>query len=216
MKLNKLTAVGATLAIAVGSVIGISAAASAVEVPIDEIGQEVAGGGYLADQWFVGDPAGPALTQTEDGLTIPGRNQFLYGLLETGVTGAEFEALIEDAAFDGTGPLTFQVPVYMSGTTGFTTLQPTTTGTPVKTTTWMSSQKVAGLEKFTPYTFDQIVAAIEGAGDNATVLAFGVFVGPGATAELQSVTWGEDFWTFATPTEAVAPTPIEDSATFTG
>ena len=113
MKFTKLSAAGATIALAVGSVVGIGIAAHAIDVPIDEIGQEVPGGGYPEDQWFVGDPAGPALTQDETGLTIPGRNQLLYGWLEAGVTAEEFEAYIEGASFDGTGPLTFQVPVFL-------------------------------------------------------------------------------------------------------
>src|SRR6187402_504186 len=109
MKSTKVSAVGA-IALAAASVLGLGVAAYAVDVPIDDIGVE--GDSYPADQWFFGEPVGPAATQDETGLTIEGQNQLLYGWLEGGVTAEEFEAYIEGAAVDATGTYTFQVPVF--------------------------------------------------------------------------------------------------------
>ena len=95
MKFNKLTAVGASLALAVGSVFGVSLAASAADVPLSSIGAE--GASYPANQWFVGNPAGPALTEDTAGLHIDGRNQLLYGESMAPMTGATFTDFVDVA-----------------------------------------------------------------------------------------------------------------------
>jgi hypothetical protein len=203
-------------------------------VPVDEIGQEVPGEDYPFGEWFVGDPAGPALIQGTDGLTIPGQNQLLFGVLADSVTAEEFEEFIDVVEFDGTGPLTFQVPVFLGpGESNFTTLRPTTTGTPSTATTWTVSRTAGPLTKNASYTFDEILAAF--VGTDASVLAFGVFVDPGETAVLRSVTVDDQVWSFATPAAPVTPptapvapaaqapaaqapvaTPVRAAATFTG
>ena len=237
MKTNKLVTAGASLALAIGSVVGIGAAAFGVEVPIDEIGQEVPGEGYPAGQWFVGDPAGPELTQDETGLTVPGRNQLLYGQSITGVTTDAFTALIEGASVDATGTYTFQVPVFFDpedvdgdGDLLFTTLRPAVPGSPETTTEWTSSRAIPalGVAANTPVAFSVIADVFDFALDaeparSPEILAFGVFVNTGDSAVLTSVTWDGETWTFATPTavvvpptEAVVPTPIQNPATFTG
>lgn len=217
MKFTKLAAAGATFALAVGSVVGIGVAASAIEVPIDQIGVE--GDTYPAATWFLGDPQGPALTQDTTGLTIPGQNQLLYGQSTTDVSGADFEAFIDGAAFASTGsPATFQVPVFFNGeaNTAFTTLRPAETGSPTTDMLWISSQTVAGLTANEAVPFADIMAAFDGVeGDAAEILAFGIFVDEGSTTVLQSVTWNGETWTFATA-EAVVPTPVQDPARFTG
>ncbi len=235
MNINKLAAVGASVALAVGSVVGIGAAAFGVEVPIDEIGQEVPGEGYPAGQWFVGDPAGPELTQDETGLTIPGRNQLLYGQSTTGVDTAAFTALIGGASVEATGTYTFQVPVFFDpedadgdGDLLFTTLRPAVPGSPQTTTDWTSSRAIPalGVAANTPVAFSVIADVFDFAIDaeaSPEILAFGVFVNTGDSAVLSSVTWDGEEWTFATPTEPVEPpteaeipTPIQNPATFTG
>ncbi len=216
MKINKLAAVGATFALAVGSVFGASIAANAIEVPVGSIGVE--GDSYPTGTWFLGDPVGPELTQDATGLTIPGQNQLLYGQSTAGITGAAFADFVEGASFDGDGDLTFQIPVYFDGenATDFTTLRPAVTGSPSTGTDWVSSRSVAGLTANTPVPFSEIVAAF-GEGDGAEILAFGVFVNPDQTALLRSVTSGGVTWTFATPTVApVVPVPVQGPATFTG
>ncbi|WP_028047481.1 hypothetical protein [Cellulomonas sp. URHE0023] len=210
MKTNKLTAVGATLALVVVSVLGLSTAADAAYVPVTDIVTETTP--YPVEQWFLGNPVGPALTQDATGLTIPGQNQLLYGRAIPGATGAEFQAFIEGVSFVGTGPLTFQVTVYLGpGTAGFTTLRPSTTGSPTAATTWISSQAVGGLPADTPVPFAQIVAAF--VADNATVLGSGVFVNPGDTAVLSSFTSGAETWTFATPAAPVTPPVVAPPVT---
>jgi hypothetical protein len=218
MKFNKLAAAGATFALVVGSVVGIGAAASAIDVPIDQIGVE--GASYPAATWFLGNPVGPALSQDTTGLTIPGQNQLLYGQSTTVATGAAFTDLIDGAAFAATGTATFQVPVFFDGTanTAFTTLRPAVPGTPTTSTEWISSRTIAslGLTAGVAVPFATIAAAFDTAAD-AEVLAFGVFVNAGDTAVLQSVTWNGETWTFAAPTpDAEVPTPVQDPARFTG
>ena len=90
MKSTKVSAVGA-IALAAASVLGLGVAAYAVDVPIDDIGVE--GDSYPADQWFFGEPVGPAATQDETGLTIEGQNQLLYGWLEGGVTAETVQTM---------------------------------------------------------------------------------------------------------------------------
>ncbi|MDY0909687.1 hypothetical protein [Microbacterium sp. CFBP9034] len=245
MKLNKFTAVGATLALAVGSVVGIGAAAYAIDVPIDEI--TVEGDTYPAGQWFLGSPVGPELSQDETGLTIPGRNQLLYGWSFTGAEGAgtttaEFTALIEGASFEATGDATFQVPVFFDpedtvinegDALVFTTLRPATTGSPLTSTDWISSRALPafGIAANTPVPFADIAALFDEAielGAAPEILAFGILVDEGATVLLNSVTFAGETWTFATPVDPVdppvepvdppaeVPTPIQDPATFTG
>jgi hypothetical protein len=206
MKTNKLAAVGATLALVVGSIVGLSTAAGAAYVPVTDIVTETSP--YPVERWFLGNPVGPALTQDATGLTIPGQNQLLYGRAISGVTAAEFQAFIEGVSFVGTGPLTFQVTVYLGpGSTNFTTFRPTTTGTPLTTTTWTSSQPIGATPANTPVTFDQILTAF--INENATVLGSGVFVNPGQTAVLSSFTSGAEVWTFATPvTPPVVVPPV--------
>jgi hypothetical protein len=233
MKINKLTAIGATLALAAGSIVGLGLAASAVDVPIGSIVNETSP--YPVEQWFIGNPAGPALSQDTTGLTIPGRNQLLYGRSTTVPTGADFTALISGASFVATGTATFQVPVFFDGTanTEFTTLRPAVPGSPTTTSNWISSQDVpsVGLTANTPVPFTTIAAAFDTAAD-AEVLAFGVVVDPGTSAVLTSVTWAGTTWTFATPAAPVPPTappvappaapvappatPVTGAATFTG
>lgn len=215
MKFTKLAAVGATLALAVGSVLGASLAASAIEVPVGDIGVE--GGSYPAGEWFLGLPVGATpLTQDATGMTITGQNQLLYGQSTEGVDGAAFEALIDGAAFTGTGTMTFQVPVFFNGeaNSDFTTLRPAVPGSPSTSTDWISSRSVAGLTANTPVPFSDILDAFGDSG--IEVLGFGVFVDPGQTAVLASLTWDGVTWTFATPVPAVVPTPIQKPATFTG
>ena len=225
MKLNKLAAAGATLALAVGSIVGISTAATAAEVPQSDIVTETHP--YPVEKWFVGEPpkgepAGPAMTQTATGLTIPSRNQLLYGQSVKNVTGAAFEAFVKGVKVDGSGPLIFQVPLFLNGATGaeFTTFMQVAAGTPSTEEQWTSSQAVGGLKAFDPVPFSKIVEVINAAGGDTEILAFGVGVfGPANqfTAELRSVTSGAQNWTFATPVvTAEVPTPIEDSASFTG
>ena len=222
MKFNKLTAVGASLALAVGSVFGVSLAASAADVPLSSIGAE--GASYPANQWFVGNPAGPALTEDTAGLHIDGRNQLLYGESMAPMTGATFTDFVDGASFTGTGTMTFQIPVFFDGDADgdFTTLRPAQPGNPTSSGDWISSRAVAGLSANTPVPFAAVAAAFDAA-TNPEVLAFGVFVNPGDSAVLQSVTAGGETWTFGVPVPAanpgggaVAPTPIQKSATFTG
>jgi hypothetical protein len=234
MKINKLTAVGATLTLAVGSVLGLGTAATAVEVPVGSIVAET--NPYPVEQWFLGNPQ-PTTAPTQDasGLTLTGRTQLLYGRVTPVASGAAFTTLISGASFVATGTATFQVPVFFDGTanTEFTTLRPAVPGSPTTTSEWISSQAVAGLPAGTPLPFATIAAAFDAAGD-AEVLAFGVIVDPGTTAVLSSVTWAGTTWTFATPAAPVTPpvapvapvappaapaapaTPVTGAATFTG
>lgn len=220
MKFKKLTAIGAGVALALGSVFGVSLAASAVDGPLTSIGAE--GSSYPANQWFVGDPAGPALTEDVDGLHIDGRNQLLYGQSSLPTNGAAFTAFVNGASFVGTGMMTFQIPVYFDGTAkgDFTTLRPVQAGSPSASGDWISSRAVVGLPANTPVPFSDVVAAFDLA-PNAEILAFGVFVNPGDSAVLRSVTVGGSTWTFGVPvtapdTGAGVPTPIKKAATFTG
>jgi len=225
MKLNKFAAAGATLALAVGSVLGLGAAANAIDVPIDQIGVE--GESYPAGTWFLGNPVGDPLSQDATGLTIPGQNQLLYGQTTSVASAEAFTTLIGGASFEASGTATFQVPVYFSPDASdegnakqFTTLRPETPGTPLTTTNWISSYNLPqlGLTKNTPVPFATIAAAFDDADAvDPEILAFGVFVNPGDEAVLESVTWSGATWTFATPVvTAEVPTPIEDSASFTG
>ncbi|KQT02383.1 hypothetical protein [Cellulomonas sp. Leaf395] len=233
MKINKLTAVGATLALATASVLGLGAAANAIDVPIGSIGVE--GATYPAGTWFLGNPVGPALAQDTTGLTITGQNQLLYGQTTVVETGAEFTSLIGGASVaPATGNYAFQVPVFFdgAGNAEFTTLRPAVPGTPLTTTDWISSQNVPslGLVANAAVPFATIAAAFQAAGD-AEVLAFGLFVPAGQTVVLSTVTWGGTTWNFATPTAPVVPvappvapvtpaapvaTPVPGAATFTG
>ena len=216
MKFKKLTAVGAGIALAIGSVFGVSLAASAADVSVSDI--TVEGTSYPAGAWFQGNPVTPgALTQDTAGLHITGQTQLLYGESMTGLTGTTFTQFVAGASFAGTGTMTFQIPVFFDGPgkLDFTTLRPVATGSPTTTGDWISSRAVAGLPAQTPVPFATIAAAFDTA-VAPELLAFGVFVNPGDSAVLQTLTAGGNSWNFATPTPAVAPTPIKKAATFTG
>ena len=241
MKINKFTAIGATVALAISAVVGMSAAASAADdiyVPLDEIRQAQDGLPYPQNQWFVGDPAGPALTQDETGLTIEARNQLQYGETIPNVTSGELTTFVDSAEFDADGDLFFQIALYANG--NFTTIMPEFAGQPSTTGNWIVSRAIGDIAEGVPVSFATILELIgttdAGVGTDAgtvQIVSFGVFsYGEGNSALLRSVTWGDrsgesaQTWIFYTPeevvppvvppVEAVVPTPIQDPATFTG
>ena len=231
MKMNRFAAVGATVALTVGSIVGIGAAAFGVEVPIDDIGQESAGHRTRSSSGSSATPPVPALTQDDTGLTIPGRNQLLYGRsIETSPV-TEFSVSSTARRSMATGPLTFQVAGFLDGDRRRTSSPPF-----ARTTRFAVDERRVDLQlgpsrraplENAPVPFSTIVAAFEPPADSTRSSPSVCSPEPATTACFSSVTWDGTTWTFATPEvvvtpptpvtpPAVVPAPIKDPATFTG
>lgn len=211
----------AATAIIAGGVLALgtalpSSAADSYYVDTD-LGAE---GATYPNGWFVGDPAPAVAPDTVDeGLLITGRAQVMYGGV---ISGADLTALVDSASVDATGPWTFQIPIFLDNAnrTGYSTLRPAVANDVSTTSDWISSWALPGIPANTPVPFADIVAAFD-AGVDPAVLAYGVFVAPGETATLASVTWNGDTSYFtAAPAQQPQPAAPADAvpaeADFTG
>lgn len=208
MKLSRIAAGGAGLAlVAVSTFVGATAA-SAVDVVLPSIPAETS---PYSPGWFAGNVSGGDGTavQSAAGLLITGGTngyQLLNGDPASVTDVSLTEALNSPGAYTSTGEAFFQISVFGEPGTQFTTLRPV-----VSTDTagaWYSSQSVAGLTANTPYTAAELIAALDGDAP-AEVLAFGVFVNAGTTANLTSIVFDNEFYAFnegpVAPTLTVAP-----------
>lgn len=232
MKKHRLAATGAALALVVGSIgFAVPAIAAEIAVPDNSYGAE---GDSYPNGWFTGSPQ-PAVAPVDDatGITLTGQTQFLYGGIIPIAGGTDFTALVGGSAVDADGLVTFQYPVFFNsasdGNLGFTTIRPVPTGTPTTSGTWVSSQNVVIGETLIlsqgQHTWDEIVAAFDDAAALDAVpevLAVGVFVDPGQTALVRSISFGGNTYNFdiaaviPAPAPAPVPAPIAIDATFTG
>jgi len=226
MKKSRLAAAGFALALAAGSV-AIAGPAIAADIYVPDNSQGTEGDSY-PNGWFTGNPQ-PETAPVDDatGINLTGRTQFLYGGIIPITAGAEFAELVAGSDVDADGTLTFQYPIFFNSTgegdLGFTTLRPVPTGAPTAGGMWFSSQNVAIGDVVILFQGEHTWAEIVEAFDDAIaqdgvpeVLAVGVFVDPGDTALVRSVTFGGNTYHFAAQAVAPVPAPIQRPADFTG
>ncbi|MBG6106521.1 hypothetical protein [Frigoribacterium sp. CG_9.8] len=199
MKIKRIIATGAVLALIGGSSALTAAAAMPTLTPTPtpttnyvkaaDFGTEAS---PYARNWFKGN-ATPATTVSDSasGLVVTG--QILNGNTPTsGLVG-----LVTDADLRvESGNAYFQVPVFAAGTDGFTTLRPEVAGQPSVSGTWITSQAIAAADapngNGTAYdagdsaTLTAFAAAL---GEDVSILAYGAFVNPGTSATISSMTW---------------------------
>lgn len=213
MKLSRIAAGGAGLAlIAVSTFVGATAA-SAVDVvlpaPIPAETNPYSAG------WFAGAVTGGDGTavQSATGLLINGGTngyQLLNGDPANGTVVSLTEALTTPGANISTGEAFLQVSVFGEPGTEFTTLRPVVATDPAGD--WTTSQSVAGLTANAPYSTAALIAALDG-GAPAQVLAFGVFVNAGVETNLTGIFFNGEFHRFSAA--PVAPTLTVEPGTVT-
>lgn len=220
MKISRVIATGAVLALIGGSSVLTTATATAAPVPTTnyvkaaDFGTEVS---PYAKSWFKGN-ATPATTVSDSvsGLAVTG--QILNG--DTPATG--LVNLVTVAKFHVvSGSAYFQVPVFANATTGYTTLRPELPGQPTTTGVWITSQAIAAdstngngtaYAKGASATLTQFADAL---GTDVSILAYGAFVNPGTTATISSITWDgvtSQFTPAPTATPATATSTIAQFA----
>jgi hypothetical protein len=194
MKLSRIVATGAVLALIGGSSVLTATTATAVAAPTTnyvktaDFGTEVS---PYAKSWFKGN-ATPATTVSDSvsGLVVTGQilngETPATGLVDL-VTGAKLQVV--------TGSAYFQVSVFANATTGYTTLRPELPGQPTTTGSWITSQAIAAdstngngtaYAKGDSATLAQFAGAL---GTDVSILAYGAFVDPGTSATISSITW---------------------------
>lgn len=228
MKKHRLPAVGAALALVAGSfALAVPAMAAEIDVPDNSYGAE---GDSYPNGWFTGAPQPTtAPVDNASGITLTGATQFLYGGIIPIADSMDFVELVDGSAVDVDGIATFQYPVFFNsasdGNLGFTTIRPLPAGTPQTGGTWFSSQNVTIGETLVlsqgEHTWEEVVDAFGLAlelGAAPEVLAVGVFVDPGQTALVRSISFGGNTYNFdvAATAPAPVPTPIATNANFTG
>lgn len=225
MKKLRLSAAGAVIALAFGS-FALATPALAADIAVPDNSQGVEGSSYPAG-WFTGNPQ-PTTAPVDDatGIALTGQTQFLYGGIIPITEGRTFVDLVDGSAVDADGVSTFQYPVFFNSDgadLGFTTLRPVPTGTPQTGGQWISSRAVtiSGNVVLTQgeHTWEEVVDAFtEAIALEAVpqVLAVGIFVNPGDTALVRSISFNGNTYHFNVVTAAPVPTPIVRDAAFTG
>lgn len=223
MKLTRLAAAGAAIAMIGGSMLFAGTAATADSTNYYQASDFIAEVSPYPTQWFVGDgSATDSLQSVEAGLQMTGKSQILNG---SNVGAAkDLTTLIGGANFSvASGAATFQISLFAGpDNTNFTTLRPTATNS--LSGDWTLSRSVAGLNAGQSYTLDAINTALNSSEATPTLLAYGAFVNPGSTATIESITWNGSTSVFTakpdTPTAPVTPaapaTPVKKAASFTG
>lgn len=210
MKNVRVPAAAAAIALGISASIAFALPAAAADSYVVDGDIAVEGASY-PNQWFTGNPQPTtAPVFTEDGLDITGQTQLLYGTNASDLDGATFLDLIAGAAVDASGTWTFQVPVFLDGAngTGFTTFRPATAGD-IDVASWITSQAVGGYSANEVITSGQIADLLDGAAD-PVLLAYGIFVNPGDTATLASITWNGNTAFFVPEPVVVDPTPTPE------
>jgi hypothetical protein len=213
MKLTRIAAGTASVALVAGATILGAAPANAAEINV-VIPNPIPAENPLGydPTWFAGDVAGGdgSAIQDSSGLVIVGGTngfQLLNGAAEDDAALTLSAALDYQAVSDGDADAFFQIPVFGEPGTEFTTLRPVVANEPWGD--WEVSQAVAGLVVGTPYAKADIIAALD-AGTPAKVLAFGVFVNAGDTLTLRGIYFDGDTYLFAAnPTLTVAPASLQ-------
>ncbi|MCU1440709.1 MAG: hypothetical protein JWP85_1706 [Rhodoglobus sp.] len=213
MKLTRIAAGTASIALVAGATLLGAAPASAAEIDVTIPNPIPAENPLGYDPfWFAGDVAGGdgSAIQDASGLVIEGGTngfQLLNGAAEDDAALTLSAALDYLAVSDADGDSFFQISVFGEPSAQFTTLRPIDANDLFGD--WEVSQAVAGLAVGTPYTQDELITALD-AGLPAKVLAFGVFVDPGDTVTLRGITFNGDNYLFAAaPTLTVAPTSLQ-------
>jgi hypothetical protein len=209
MKLSRIAAAGAGVALIAGSVFVGGVAANAADIPVTLPVIPAETSPYSAG-WFAGTVAGGDGTavQGTGGLVITGGTEG-YQLLNGDPVGTSV-SFADAFSYQGVsavgGNAFYQISLFANAGTDFTTLRP------VDTTNlwgdWTLSQSVDGLTAGTSYTKDEITTALA-LGDAPQVLAFGIFVNAGDTVTLRGLIFNEDSYLFAAaPTLTIAPAKV--------
>ncbi len=190
MKLSRIIATGAVLALIGGSSILTATTATAAPEPTTNYvsaASFTAETSPYANSWFKGDSTPPTtVADSLSGLVVTG--QVLNGATPT--TG--LTALVGGAQLNvASGDAYFQVPLFANvGATGFTTLRPAAPG--VLTGTWVTSRALLADDGTTAFPAGASATLAEfqqALGADYTILAYGAFVDPGTSATITSITW---------------------------
>ena len=211
MKISRIAASGAGIALIAASTFVGAAAANAEDIDVTVPNPLPAEVSPYAAGWFAGEvTAGDGTAvQSAAGLTITGGTNGFQLLNGDPVNGAPIsltEALSYQQVSTVGADAFFQISVFGEPGAEFTTLRPV-----VATDIWgqwTTSQSVAGLTANDPYTKEQLLAALD-AGTAAEVLAYGVFVNAGTTSTVRALYFGSDTHYFAArPTLSVNPASL--------
>lgn len=228
MKLSRIPAVGAAIALVATSTLFVVSPASADDFfyDQDDFGQELPGGYPVGFDWFYGDqpinPIGdldwtPAGIEINNGTNPSGAVQILNQNVST--PAALGLALLVDVVdvIDESGQWTFQLPLFANPAVGpqaFTTLRPQTEGIGgvISTGTWITSQPIPTNAGGVAYaandtaTLVQFEAALN-ALDSYELLAFGLNFTAADTDTIHAISWESD-WNVFTPQPTGSVTPV--------
>ena len=212
MKLSRIAASGAGIALVAASTFVGAAVANAEDIDVTVPSPLPAETSPYSAGWFAGTVTGGDGTavQSAAGLTITGGTngfQLLNGDPVNGAAISLADALSYQQVSVSGAEAFFQISVFGEPGTEFTTLRPVDASQTWGA--WTTSQSVAGLTANQSYTKDELLTALDG-GTAAEVLAFGVFINAGTTSTIRAILFGEDtfFFTTARPTLSVNPTTL--------
>jgi hypothetical protein len=219
VKLSRIVASGAAIALLTGSVLVGGGAAIAADTHYTAGQFGVEGSSYPASGWFQGKTKTPSgtITSTATGLSVVGPVQILnsttpkQGLLDL-VKGAHLNVVSGDA--------NFQIALYLNNegantNTGFTTLRPNSFNEAGLNPEagWTTSGPIGDWAAGSSHTLAEYADAL-GELSNHQILAYGAIVPAGITAVISSITWGGNTSIFSAV--AAPAVPVPGKATFTG
>jgi hypothetical protein len=209
MKLSRLAASGAGLALIAASTFVGATAASADDFYLGDTFPQHTDGTPYPEGWFLGQVSTPGTaTSTLAGLQATGT----YLLLKSTNTTTRLADLVSgaDIVVGGAGQANFQIPMYINGGagTGFTTLRPDNNGpmglNPLAG--WTTTGVFGAFTSGSSHTIPEYVAELATLGFTEKILAFGFRVQAGNSSTVGSISWDGDTY-FFTPRPSVTVNP---------
>ncbi|MGK9147414.1 hypothetical protein KXS11_07300 [Plantibacter flavus] len=205
------------LAVVAGSTLLLAAPASAADFQVtpDQLQGSIEPGAYAGwHEGYAADAVGAPAEITDAGLVLTGPSQIINGLttpIDVDGVDTTFADLAGTAGFTSTNDAVyFQIPIFGDGAAGqFTTLRPLAPGQAGLTGQWVSSNSIPGVTAETPYSIDELSAAI---GD-FRLLAFGVLAIESGDDVVQTISFNGDDYNFFVPAPVFDPLVVVDPDT---
>jgi LPXTG-motif cell wall-anchored protein len=204
---GRIAALTGGLALVAASTLALGTPAFAEDFQVS--GDEIRADEATYPGWHEGykEPGAPAVV-TDAGLELTGPSQIINGLdapLAIDGEASSFATIVETVGFESTDDLVYyQIPIWAEAgeKASFTTLRPAANGQAGLSGQWISSKSVVGLTADTPYSIEELSAAL----GSFDVLAFGVLANDGQSDTVQSITFDGDTYHFDTVVAPAVPT----------
>lgn len=216
MKISRVIATGAAIALVGASALTLGGVANAADSYVTA-GQFVDEATPYPAGWFKGNVSNPgSITSVPRGLSVVGPFQVLNGTPGTVPAGGLAELATNATLNVVSGNADFQIPLFSgAGTTGFTTLRPDSFNqaglNPLAG--WTTSNAFGSFTAGSSHTLPQYDAEALAAGNPVTLLAYGAFVPSGETAVIRSIGFNGNLTGFSpTPTGVATPASVTATA----